>query len=99
MRVRWAFAARQDRADIVSHIGGDNPVAAARMDRLFSDSAKGLGAYPRIGRPGIVPGTLEIFPHENYRMVYEVEGGVVWILALVHVARRWPPLPNDEPEG
>lgn len=76
----------------MSHIGKDNPAAAVRMDRLFGEAAGGLGAFPFIGRAGIVPGTLEIFPHENYRMVYEVAEETVWILALVHAARQWPPV-------
>jgi plasmid stabilization system protein ParE len=36
------------------------------------------------------PGTRELIPHESYRLVYEVEGDTVWILALVHTARMWP---------
>jgi toxin ParE1/3/4 len=44
------------------------------------------------GRQGAIPGTREVFPHENYRLVYEFDGETVWILALVHVARRWPQL-------
>jgi plasmid stabilization system protein ParE len=43
-----------------------------------------------MGRTGLVPGTRELIPHESYRLVYEVEGDTVWILALVHTARMWP---------
>ena len=46
-----------------------------------------------MGRVGLVPGTRELIPHENYRLVYEVDetAQIIWVLALVHVARLWPP--------
>jgi plasmid stabilization system protein ParE len=44
-----------------------------------------------MGRPGQIPGTRELIPHESYRVVYEVQADTVWILALVHTARLWPP--------
>ena len=44
-----------------------------------------------MGRPGQIPGTRELIPHESYRLVYEVQADTVWILALAHTARLWPP--------
>ncbi len=76
----------------MDHIAADNPGAAARIDRLFSDAAASLADFPMRGRPGLVPGTREVFPHETYRLVYEVENDTVWILTLLHTARQWPPL-------
>jgi hypothetical protein len=32
----------------------------------------------------------ELIPHENYRLVYEIQGETVWMLAPVHTARKWP---------
>ena len=37
-------------------------------------------------------GTRELVAHESYRLVYEIDGSTVWVLALVHTARRWPPV-------
>lgn len=91
MRVLWTAGAHQDRVDIWDYIAHDNPAAAARVDELFSDTAERLVDYPKLGRPGKVPGTRELLPHESYRMVYEIDGDMVWILTLVHSARRWPP--------
>jgi toxin ParE1/3/4 len=34
--------------------------------------------------------TRELNPHENDRLVYEISGETVWMLALVHTARQWP---------
>lgn len=71
---------------------GRQAVAAVRMDELFSDAAAKLADFPHIGRTGKIPGTRELIPHESYRLVYEVEGETLWILAVVHTARQWPPL-------
>jgi len=92
VRVVWTPEAQQDRFDIWESIAGDNPSAAARMDELFSDAAARLKDYPKLGRPGAVSGTHELIPHESYRLVYEIERETVWILALVHTARQWPPV-------
>ena len=42
----------------------------------------------------MIAGTRELIVHESYRLIYEVDepDEVVWVLALVHTARRWPPL-------
>jgi plasmid stabilization system protein ParE len=78
--VVWTPEAEQDRAEIWDYIAADNPKAAAR-----------LGEQPRLGKVGRIPGTRELIPHESYRLVYEIDGDTVWLLALVHTARRWPP--------
>jgi addiction module RelE/StbE family toxin len=88
--VFWTPEAQQDRADIWDYIASDNPIAAARMDALFSAAAARLLAHPQLGRTGTVPGTRELIPHESYRLVYEIDGDLVWVLALVHTARLWP---------
>ena len=44
------------------------------------------------GRAGKIARTRELIPHESYRLVYEVEGEIIWVLALVHTARMWPPI-------
>ncbi len=92
MRVRWIAAANQDRADIIDYIAAENPRAALKMDQLFSEAATKLADFPMLGRMGEIPGTRELFPHESYRLVYQVDDDIVWVLALVHAARRWPPV-------
>lgn len=91
MKVFWASAAEQDRTDIIDYIGQDNPLAAIRMDELFTEAAGRLAEHPLLGKTGLIPGTRELIPHESYRLVYEVQDNAVWILALVHTARMWPP--------
>ncbi|MEN9187057.1 type II toxin-antitoxin system RelE/ParE family toxin [Xanthomonas perforans] len=97
MKVRWMAAARQDRADIIDYIAVENPRAALKMDDLFSEAAKRLGEFPKLGRTGKIPGTRELIPHESYRLVYEVDeaADTVWVMTLIHTARQWPPARDD----
>lgn len=92
MIVVWTPEAEQDRDDIWAYIAADNPDAAIRMDALFSDAAAQLIAHPEMGKAGQITGTHELIPHKRYRLVYEIEDNTVWILALVHTARQWPPI-------
>jgi toxin ParE1/3/4 len=92
VKVVWTPEAQQDRADIWDHIAADNPHAAVRMDQLFSDAAARLADFPLLGRAGKVPDSRELIPHESYRLVYQIEGETVWVLAVVHTARQWPPV-------
>jgi toxin ParE1/3/4 len=91
MRVLWTLSAERDRADIVDFIAQDNPLAAIRMDELFGTAVGRLAEHPLMDRPGQIPGTREMILHESYRLVYEVQADTVWILALIHTARIWPP--------
>ena len=91
MRVLWTLSAEQDRADIVDFIAQDNPLAAIRMDEIFSAAVGRLAEHPLLERAGQIPGTRELIPHESYRVVYEVRAETVWILTLVHTDRLWPP--------
>ena len=92
MIVIWTAEAEQDRADIWEHIATDNHGAAARIDALFRDAVARLAMHPMMGRTGRLAGTRELIPHESYRLVYEIDGDTVWVLAIVHTARQWPPV-------
>jgi toxin ParE1/3/4 len=91
MKVVWTPEALQDRTDIWEYIATDNPYAASSVDQLFSDAAARLADHPMMGKSGTIPGTRELIPHESYRLVYEIDDDIVWILAVVHTARQWPP--------
>jgi len=93
VKVIWTPEASADRQDIVAYIADDNPIAAVRMDQLFSDAAVTLAQFR--GRSGTIVGTRELIPHESYRLVYELEGETVWVLALVHTSRQWPPIQDE----
>jgi toxin ParE1/3/4 len=95
VKVIWTPEALQDRADIWDYIAPENPQAAARLDELFSEAAGRLAGHPKMGRPGKITGTRELIPRESYRLVYEIQGDEVWVLALVHTARQWPPVRSE----
>ncbi|HBC1013232.1 TPA: type II toxin-antitoxin system RelE/ParE family toxin [Escherichia coli] len=90
MNVIWTPEAEQDRHDIFDYIAIANAVAAMEMDETFLKSSVMLGDFPMMGHKGEIASTLEVFPHPNYRMIYTVRDNTVWILALVHTARKWP---------
>ena len=92
MKVVWTPQARADRDDIWLYIAADDPSAAARMDQVFSDAAASLSDLLLRGRSGAVSGTRELIRHRSYRLIYEVVGETVWILALIHTSRAWPPV-------
>ena len=92
MKVRWTPEAEQDRLEVWNYIAADNPAAAARMDAVFGAAAARLARFPLIGRTGTIPGTRELIPHEHYRLVYEIADQILWLLALVHTSRQWPPV-------
>lgn len=91
MRVLWTPEAEGDRLASWEYIAADNPGAAVRMDLLFSQAAARLGEHPKLGKVGVIAGTRELVVHESYRLVYEIDDGTVWLLALVHTARQCPP--------
>lgn len=92
MKVLWTPQAEQDRDGIWDYIAAENPRAAARMDKLFSEAAARLAEHPMLGKAGRIAGTRELIPHGSYRLVYEIAKEAVWLLALVHTARQWPPV-------
>jgi plasmid stabilization system protein ParE len=61
------------------------------MDNRFSDAISRLAQHPDSGPAGIIAGTRELIPHQSYRIVYEQAVNAIWILALVHTSRQWPP--------
>lgn len=91
MKVIWTPQAAQDRADIWDYLLSVNAQAALDMDLRFSQTARQLSQHPQAGPLGLIAGTRELIPHQNYRLVYQLHLDTVWILALVHTARQWPP--------
>jgi toxin ParE1/3/4 len=91
MRIIWTREAAQDRADIWDYLYAINPKAVIDMDNRFSDAISRLAQHPESGPAGIIAGTRELIPHQSYRIVYEQAVNAIWILALVHTSRQWPP--------
>lgn len=98
MIVRWTRQAIRDRASIFDYIAEKNPRAALSIDGAFEQAAIQLTEFPHSGKLGLIEGTRELLPHSSYRMIYEVSGGALFILTIVHTSRQWPPPSGDESE-
>ena len=92
MKVRWSPEAEQDRWEITDYIAADNPAAAEKISRLFDRALDRIGRFPLSAREGLVPNSRELIPHPSYRIVYEIRGDTIWVAALFHTARQWPPV-------
>jgi len=91
----WTTEARNDLKEIVSHIWADNPAAAQKMRTRIEKTAAYLEHQPFMGRIGAIEGTREAIPHPSYRIVYQVSDETVFILAILHTRRQWPPVRED----
>lgn len=92
--IRWSRPALVDFGEILGRIRNDNPGAAARMRTLAHDRLTLLATMPRMGRVGRVAGTRElVLSGTPYIIVYELRGAdeQIYVLRLLHGARRWPP--------
>ena len=90
MKVVIRREAERDLADILEWIEKDNPPAARKLVARIRDriGLLELNALARMGRAGVVPGTLELIEYP-YIVVYRVREDLeeIEILAIVHGAR------------
>lgn len=91
MELFWAPEAIQDRDEIYDYIEADSPAAALALDELFAEKVDRLVDHPDLGRLGRVVGTRELVAHRNYILVYDLAGGLVRMLRVLHATRQWPP--------
>lgn len=80
--------AHGDRHAIFDYVAADNPLAAVELDERFSRIAIKLETTPYSGREGRFTGTKELVAHANYILVYSIQRDEVWILHVLHAARR-----------
>ncbi len=93
MKLVWLATAERRRASQIAYIAERNPQAALDMATAIRVATDRLANYPRIGRPGRVPGTRElVVPRTPYIVIYEIEGDIVRIIRVLHSAQRLPPM-------
>lgn len=91
MKIRLTSFAAEDLEAIEAYIAEENPDAAARTVMRVLESINDLLEFPNIGRPGRVPGTRELVVGKTpFIAVYKVKSNVLWVLRVIHGARRWP---------
>lgn len=90
MKIRLTSFAAGDLEAIEAYISEENPDAAARTVMRVLEAIEGLLEFPNIGRPGRVPGTRELVVSRTpFIAVYKVKSNVIWVLRVIHGARRW----------
>jgi len=88
--VRWTISAREDLRAIVEYIGRDSPTyAAATAARVVSAVGK-LRRHPALGRvvPELENPTIRELIVRSYRVIYQIRGQQVGVLAVVHGSRE-----------
>ena len=91
MRVRWTTPAREQFVSAYEYIAEENRAAAVRTADQIWESTQLLARHPMAGREGRVAGTRELVVRGTpFIVAYRVEKNEVWVLALMHAARKWP---------
>ena len=91
-RIEWSAAARQDLRDIRAHIARDSAQYARRFVDRIKAAVQGTQRFPAAAAR--VPDwdredVREIFVGQ-YRILFRFDEDVVYVLAVIHAARRLP---------
>lgn len=89
MLVHWTPAAADDLTQVAIYLRQHHPdYAQATVERLHA-AAESLSRFTLRGRPGRQSGTRElIITRLPYVVVYAVRADAVWIIRVLHVARK-----------
>lgn len=91
LTVRWTTRASKRLDQIGTYISADDEDAAERVILRIVSSIELLAQMPFMGRPGRCKGTRElILPDLPYIIPYRIIGEELHILAVMHMAQRWP---------
>lgn len=88
--VLWSDEAIDDLTRIGLYIDQFDYAASERLLTRIEKATQVLALHPSLYREGQVPGTRELIPHPNYRVVYQVGADHVLILSVLHVRRQYP---------
>ncbi|MBN1341416.1 MAG: type II toxin-antitoxin system RelE/ParE family toxin [Phycisphaerae bacterium] len=93
----WSEAALQDLEGIAAYIAKDSPHYAATTIGNIVDAVERLQDHPQIGRvvPEYSDSTLRMIIWRQYRIVYRVMPGQIFIVAVIHGARLLPESPEE----
>jgi toxin ParE1/3/4 len=103
MTVRWTNSAIAHLVAIHEHIARDSPRYASRMVDRITARTRQIGSFPLSGQSVSEyrdPAIREVI-EGPYRVIYEVSGNDIRVLAVIHGARLLPLQPpksqNVEP--
>lgn len=91
--VVWSPSSLEDIDRLAEYIARDSPNRAALFVTRLIEAAEKIPAHPHSGRviPEIGnPACREIL-YRDYRIMYRIEEGQIWITGIVHGARDWKP--------
>ena len=99
-RVVWTRPARDDLRQIRAYIAQDSERYARVVIEHLVAAVRRLRDYPLSGRvvPELARPTIREVIEGAYRIVYRVTPDAVQILAVVHGARRFPPIEGGASE-
>ena len=92
MKVRLSKLALSEFEAILTGVRGENPLAAARLERASGAYSSGSPSFPKVFRRSSTGLASGVFPLVRYPHVihYGIIDGDVIILRIIHGARRDP---------
>ena len=91
MRIHWTKPATEELLAAYEYVVSENPAAAERITNQIWETVGVLTRHPLAGRKGRVMGTRElVVVGTPFVVAYRVEKDEVWVLAVMHAARKWP---------
>ncbi len=93
----WTESARDGLEEVLSYIAQDSPASARDVAEDFIEAAGSLNTLSERGRvvPELQDPNIRELLVRSYRLMYEVRGRDVRILALVHQARDFARFARD----
>lgn len=91
LEVRKTERFLDDLDGIVEFVARENVQAALDLEELLHTQVDQLADPNFPWRRGRVPGTWELVAHSNYVVVLQQTSVAVTVLAVLHVARQFPP--------
>mgnify|MGYP001175426574 FL=1 len=89
--VKWTLPAKQDLRQVYDYIASDSKFYAQKVADEIIEKSNTLKLFPEIGR--VVPEVGDPHIREvivySYRLVYEVSGKNIEVLALIHAKRNF----------
>jgi plasmid stabilization system protein ParE len=88
--VIWSEPAKADLRNIFEYIARDSRYYAKKVTQEIVDKAGVLNNLPRIGRivPEVADDNVRELSLYSYRLIYEITGRDIQVLAVVHKRRN-----------